>query len=771
MKARARLVPSTERGREWLAIGMLVVVVAWPFARAPRAQFGDDDLEYAVPFAHFVLGELAQGRWPTWNPATDGGLPLLAQQPWMGPIYPGLALFAVLDDGWALAAGYALHASLYAVGVFLLLRRVGFRRVSAWLPAAVLGLGSDVVVAWNRGYLHHLVSLSWIAWPILAFECGRLGERPRRAAALGAIALGLAFLGGHTVSALQTALAFALWAAVTLAGDAASVARRTDPAARARLRRAFGVAGAIGIGALLLASVQLVPLRAVASTGTLPEQREWKPWDLEMANPWRKVGYFLPGWETGKKGRDFVGLTPWMLAALGVVARIRREGRRDGGDQTSANPTLDGRRNWAPLVTAGVMLSLSAGSHAPFFGLASAIVPPLGVISYPYFFAPGIHLGLAWLAAWGLDALVAGAGRWAVAALGGGIAAAVTAVWSLRERIAADPLDHHGLAASVPHTLPIVVAVTVAVVLVASRRVAAGRGAWLVVMLAVLEIVDYRLRARVDKPRYSTEAYFHANDPLVQRLATSTSLGRIWHVERTRAAGDWLLRRNGGLVLGYEEILRSSRVGSKRYAVWTEPLGSDVIWESALDVNDRAQRVASDASSLVVDETRLAILDALAVDSIVTDLVLTGSGARAFAPTGSDATGRVRLFQRVAGAAQRARIADAAEAGGTLIVRARHPGAFWLDVASERGATISLAENPLPGWRAALAGDGKGGRRLAVRAAEGDAPALEIDVSPGAHALTVEYSASPIPALVSGITALALAALALARERSAGRWE
>ncbi len=770
MKARARLVPSTERGREWLAIGVLVLAVAWPFARAPRAQFGDDDLEYAVPFAHFVLGELTHGRWPTWNPATDGGLPLLAQQPWMGPIYPGLALFAVLDDGWALAAGYALHASLYAVGVFLLLRCVGFRRASAWLAAAALGLGSDVAVAWNRGYLHHLVSLSWIAWPILAFECGRLGERPRRAAVLGAIALGLAFLGGHTVSALQTALAFGLWASVTLAGDVVSAARRTDPAASARLLRALGVAVAIGFGALLLASVQLVPLRAVASTGTLPELREWKPWDLEMASPWRKVGYFLPGWETGRKGRDFVGLTPWMLAAVGVVARIRRE-RRDGGDETSDSPTVDARCNWAPLVTAGVMLSLSAGAHAPFFGLASAIVPALGVISYPYFFAPGIHLGLAWLAAWGLDALEAGAGRWVVAALGGGVAAAVTAVWSLRERIAADPLDHQGLIASVPHTLPIVVAVTMAVVLVASRRVAAGRGVWLLVMLAVLEIVDYRVRARVDKPRYSTEAYFHASDPLVQRLAGSTSLGRIWHVERTRFAGDWLLRRNGGLVLGYEEILRSSRVGSKRYAAWTEPLGSDVVWESALDVNDRAQRVTGGTPSLVVDERRLAILDALAVDRIVTDLVLTGGGAGAFAPTASDATGRVRLYQRVAGAAQRARLADAAEAGASLIVRGRRPGAFWLDVASERGATISLAENPLPGWGAALAGAAERGRRLAVRAADGDAPSLEIDVPPGAHALTVEYSASPIPALVSGITALVLAALAMARERSAGGWE
>ena len=52
-------------------------------------------------------------------------------------------------------------------------------------------------------------------------------------------------------------------------------------------------------------AAQLVPLREVASHGTLATEREWKPWDREMASPWRKVGYALPAWEAVVLAQEF----------------------------------------------------------------------------------------------------------------------------------------------------------------------------------------------------------------------------------------------------------------------------------------------------------------------------------------------------------------------------------------------------------------------------------------------------------------------------------
>ena len=60
------------RSRAWASALAMALLVTWPFLRPPTARFGDDDLEYAIPFAHFVLGELAQGRVPSWNPSSRG---------------------------------------------------------------------------------------------------------------------------------------------------------------------------------------------------------------------------------------------------------------------------------------------------------------------------------------------------------------------------------------------------------------------------------------------------------------------------------------------------------------------------------------------------------------------------------------------------------------------------------------------------------------------------------------------------------------------------
>ncbi len=751
--------------RAWVWAFALALAVTWPFLRAPSARFGDDDLEYAIPFSRFVLGELAHGRVPLWNPATDGGMPLLAQQPWMGPLYPGLALFAVLPDGCALSAGYALHALIYAGGIAVLLRTLGASAPSAWLVAAVLGLSSDVAVTWNRGYLHHLVALSWVAWPIAALERARRGASAARSAALGALALGLSFLGGHPVSALQGALAFAIWSGAAVAVDLVTGGRdeRSGSRARAGIRSA-AVAGAIALGALGVAAAQLVPLRAVASDGTLATQREWKPWDREMASPWRKVGYLLPAWEAGHKGRDFVGVTTILLAAAGLAAVASRRTREVSG-ASSVAPTIADAVPGVALATAFGLLSF--GPHAPFFGWAVALAPPLGMISYSYFFAPGIHVGLACLAAAGLDAsLDRRAARRTLAALAVAALLAVGAVFGVRAELAADPLDHGGIARSAAPAALAASALFAVTALHALGRVERSRWLGLVSLVVIAELVGYRVSARADKPRYDTAAYFHADDPLVRELVAPGTKGRIWHVERTRPVGEWLLRRNGGLVLGYDEIARSSRVGVRTYRDFVAPLGADVEWETALAASDRGDRPGG--AALEIDDARLAVLDGLGVDRIVTDLPLAGPGASAFEVDATDASGRVHLHSRVGPAPVALDAAGGDPSGAVATSSPIGAGRVSFEVQASHATRVLVRQNPLDGWRATLDPGSAGARELDVVPDAGGRPAFTVDVPAGRHRVDVWYRPPRWPFALSAVTALlAIAAAAWPRSRRA----
>lgn len=748
------MMPNPRRARAWALALTLALTVTWPFLRAPSARFGDDDLEYAVPFSHFVLAELHHGRVPLWNPATDGGLPLLAQQPWMGPLYPGLALYALLPAGWALSAGYALHALLYAAGIGMLARTLGASRPSAFVVAAVVGLGSDVAVAWNRGYLHHLVSVSWTAWPIVAFERARRGSPSGRSAALGALALGLSFLGGHPVSALQGALGFAIWCGAAIVCEAllSGHGMRELSRARAALRSA-AIAAAIAVGALGVAAAQLAPLHTIAGQGTLAAEREWKPWDREMASPWRKVGYLLPRWETGHKGRDFVGLTTILLAAAGLAAGVAR-GAREGRD----GPAGEGPFSFADVVPAFVLALgftlLSLGPHAPFFGWACALAPPLGAVSYPYFFAPAVHVGLACLAALGLDATSGTRGpRVALTGFATAALIGVAAVVALRGAIAADPLDHDGLTRSALPALAATAAVFAVTALRAAGRLDHARWLAAVVVVALGELVSYRLAARVDKPRYDTAAYFHAGDPLVRQLAASASGGRVWHVERTRPVGDWLLRRNGGLVLGYDEIARSSRVGSRPYRDFVAPLGADVEWETALAASDRGD--VPQRTTLDLDAARMAVLDGLGVDRIVTDLPLTGVGAVAFRAGTTDASGSIRLYERVGPASVALDAGGGDDRGAVVTSSGGGAGRIVFEVEATRAARVLVRQNPIAGWRATVRDGAPGAGELAVSAAPGGVPALVVEVPAGRHQVEVRYRPPRWPFALSMIASLA----------------
>ncbi len=138
---------------------------------------------------------LDYGQWPTWNPYTAGGTPLLANPEFPG-LHPGFALVLWLGAERGLKLLLLLHLALGWLGLILLGRRLGLRGPFPLL-AALLFAGCSVWsarLAAGHVMFQSLAYLPWAWWLVL----GSRGS-PWRAGGAGAL-LGLGLLlGGHYV--------------------------------------------------------------------------------------------------------------------------------------------------------------------------------------------------------------------------------------------------------------------------------------------------------------------------------------------------------------------------------------------------------------------------------------------------------------------------------------------------------------------------------------------------------------------------------------------
>ena len=338
------------------------------------------------PKATLIRESLAQGNgWPLWAPYGLSGQPLAANQLAM-LFYPPALLLLAGPLTWALTLFYALHLAWAGIGAYWLARGLGRRAESALLAATILVLSGKLAAHTAIGHASLVPAIAWTPWA-LAFLHRSLTQRSLTFALLTGVALA-AQATTHTYALVYTAYGLAVYAASYLI-----LAPTEGNRGREALRQLPRLA-AIAATAALLGAAQLLPLAEMAPYSN--RSLSFAEATLLSLSPGQTLaGILFPTAGSGHEYAIYPGLLTLGLAAaawMGLLAAAR-SGRI--------------RLQWpaialSVLIVTGVILAL--GNYTPFYRLAYTLLPGLRWMRTParlWFF---VTLGLAVLAAYGLEA-------------------------------------------------------------------------------------------------------------------------------------------------------------------------------------------------------------------------------------------------------------------------------------------------------------------------------------------------------------------------------
>ena len=392
--------------------------------------YGFDTVHEKIFWREWVVGRLAAGELPVWCPGLLAGIPLAAE-PVVGALYPPVLLFhALLPPGAAINATWLTSFWLAATGMHLLARQRGLSPAAACGGALSYAFGAWMVGHVPLGGLPHAAAAAWTPWVFAtAFRIVDRGPDRRATAAL-AVTTGLCLAGGH----LQFAYATLVGLGLVLALAGGTNALRAIPA--------LGLGITLGF---LLVAATLVPYAewlAVSNRGEAPSI------DFALSGGRLVVPQLLAGvaptffgdsvstpyWGFPTQGMvtPYPGLVALFLAAVAVAPGRTRERR-------------------AVLALAALGLLLAVGAATPVHAWIHAVLPGFDRLRHPGRWLHLTALGIAWLAALGLDARLRGsdprplsrvlalpAATAALLALGAAITAARPEPWrSLFEAMAA----------------------------------------------------------------------------------------------------------------------------------------------------------------------------------------------------------------------------------------------------------------------------------------------------------------------------------------------
>jgi len=342
-----------------------VLFTSYPWrGLAPGLRPGNDLLTDPAhlfqPWLIYAVNEVWQGRIPLWNPHAFAGSPFFAN-PQSALLFPLNWVALIVPIAWAFALIAILKVASIGLATYWFLRVRALHPLAA-LMGAISFMWSGLVIVW----LQWSYATTLIFFPMLfaSVECLRI--RPgRRVIALVAVTVALGLWAGYPQGwalALASASAWALW-------------RAHGAAVPFLLRYAAGVA----LG-LLLASIQLLPFIEYARLSAVLATREtWMP---TMSVSFRSaINLLMPYYYGSPTGGDYwgewnfnetavsVGLAPWLLAPLALIAR------RPGAVFLALMAIVSGLR----LYGLGPELA-SAGSLVINFRLAPLVVFPLCVL-------------------------------------------------------------------------------------------------------------------------------------------------------------------------------------------------------------------------------------------------------------------------------------------------------------------------------------------------------------------------------------------------------
>lgn len=337
----------------------------------------------AYPFIEYQRDCFWRGELPLWNPYSNCGAPFLGQWGTM-TLYPGSLVYLLLPLPWSLSLFSFLHLALGGAGLYLLARRW----VGDGLPAAVAGTAFVFSGTMFSCLLwpNYMVALGWMPWVVGTVE--RSWREGGRSLVLAALAGTMQMLAGVPELVLLTWLLLGgLWAGACLARDAAGT----------RWTMAWRLAAvALLVGAL--SAAQLLPFLELLGQSQRDSSFATGKWPMPA---WGLANLLVPLFYTRptlhglhfQPGQEFFtsyypGAAILVLAVLGVAwARERRAGIL------------------AALVVFALLMAW--GENSPFYPLARAVFPPLGLGRYPVKFLLLAAFALPLLAAWGVHGLTA----------------------------------------------------------------------------------------------------------------------------------------------------------------------------------------------------------------------------------------------------------------------------------------------------------------------------------------------------------------------------
>ena len=513
----------------WTALALAGLVLSL-FAGAVfggQVFFKRDLLLTVYPQLEAAVRAVAGGSWPTWDPASSFGQPLLAD-PGAQVLYPPGALNLVLRPWDYHAVFVVAHLWASGLGLSLLARRLGLSAGAALASSALWVAGGPLQATVDLP--HHFAGACWMPWVLLAAEKALASGRARHVVAWGAAVAGQVLAGSPDVLAM-TALALLGFVATR---HVAWRSARND--ANRRLLRSSVAAALVALGltaALWMPAVDVVSRSARRAlpfeTRTMWSVHPVALADLVFPSVFRTL---VPRGDPrfDREVREpFFDSTYLGVAALGLVgaAFARRPSRTE--------------RLLLLLGAAAALVAL--GRHAPFYSWAVAVLPPLGILRYPV--KALLLAGFSWalLAGFGLDAFrrkdAPAPWRYGLAA-GGPLLLVALVAWAGHACLALKALRPWAL--GVLGRLPLVlspedvrlqlearlwVTGTVAALALVLVALAGRRWAWApqvaagLALLAVLDLAKYHRYASLaprEMVQYRPEALALVGDPSKARL-------------------------------------------------------------------------------------------------------------------------------------------------------------------------------------------------------------------------------------------------------------
>lgn len=202
----------TERSYSRLSLIILAITLVVIFHRLFLGEvffWGLPSLQF-YPWRDYAVDMLRQGQLPLWNPLSGAGAPLLANYQ-SALLYPLNWPSFILPLGFAMSLTAVVHLFIAGWGMWLFMGRLGLPSLAQGVSAIAFGLTSYLVA--RLGTYPIVTAAAWMPW-IMWSTLGILSSNGWRDTGWLALFTGLQFLSGHAQTTWYTLMltgGFSLW--------------------------------------------------------------------------------------------------------------------------------------------------------------------------------------------------------------------------------------------------------------------------------------------------------------------------------------------------------------------------------------------------------------------------------------------------------------------------------------------------------------------------------------------------------------------------------